>query len=104
MVNYDVLGVIQVTGQRHHVRAGELVCSVDSFIFTICPEDSILEGWGDRKQLIFLLIAQSCLDIRKPTWPKHRTLLLDLLLLYVGRYGRGRQRSAASGMKMHPVF
>lgn len=43
MVHYDVLGVIQVAGQRHYIRACELVGAIDGFIFTICPEDAILE-------------------------------------------------------------
>lgn len=43
MVHYDVLWIIQVAGERHHIRASELVCTIDSFIFPIRPENSILE-------------------------------------------------------------
>lgn len=53
VVHDDVLGVIQVAGQRHHVRACELVCAVNGFIFTICPEDSIL-----KTNTMFPLIAR----------------------------------------------
>lgn len=44
MVHYDVLGVVEVTSQRHHVRACELVGTIDGFIFTVCPKHSILRN------------------------------------------------------------
>lgn len=50
MVHYDVLGVVQVAGQRNHVRACELVCTVDCFLFPISPEDSILDKGQKNKQ------------------------------------------------------
>lgn len=50
MVHNDVLGVVQVAGQRNHVRAGELVCAVDCFLFPISPEDSILDKGQKKKQ------------------------------------------------------
>lgn len=43
MVHDDVLRIVQVAGECHHVGAGEFVCAVDGLIFPVCPEDSILE-------------------------------------------------------------
>lgn len=52
MVHYDVLRVVQVAGQRNHIGACELVCTIDCFLFSISPEDSILDK-GQKKQKNF---------------------------------------------------
>ena len=55
MINYDVLRVVQVAGQRRDVGAGELVCAVDGFVFPVCPKDAILERTEEKKKnLIFI--------------------------------------------------
>lgn len=45
MVDYDILRIVQVAGERHHVGATKFVCTVNSLIFTICPKDPILQRW-----------------------------------------------------------
>lgn len=66
MVHYDVLGVVQVAGQRHYVRARELVCTVDSFIFTICPENAILYRERETSQYMrtFNEESKTCLGLK----------------------------------------
>lgn len=43
VVDDDVLGVVQVAGQRRHVRATKFVCPINSLTLPVCPEDPILQ-------------------------------------------------------------
>lgn len=43
MVDYDILWIVQVAGERRHVGATKFVCTINSLIFTICPKDPILQ-------------------------------------------------------------
>lgn len=48
MVDYDILRIVQVAGERHHVRATKFVCAINCLIFTICPKDPILQRWQQK--------------------------------------------------------
>lgn len=47
MVDDDVLRVVQVVGERHHVRTAELVGAVDGLVLPVGPEDPVLDGRRD---------------------------------------------------------
>lgn len=53
VVDDDVLRVVEVAGQHHHVGAGELVCAVNGLTLPVGPEDSILAAEGGRATRLF---------------------------------------------------
>lgn len=68
MVDDDVLRVVQVVGECHHVRTAELVGAVDGLVLPVRPEDPVL----DRRRDVRVLFTGEASQL-EPSGPRGMT-------------------------------